>query len=660
MNKKIKMFTVILVLTLIFSVFQVFPVKAQPPKISVIQVYWGTQTEKIQAKPGDKNLPLNIVVLNIDQVEMLNVKAKLILSGSPFSTPTGEKEAYSGFLSILPGQQAIFTFILDVDEKAKLGIYNLEMDITSQTQRYLTGVTSVVTVSVPLYGEVRFSAIINPKTIFPGPNNVTLTLKNIGEADASDVNVMVNIPSPLTVRGEDNIWFFSKIGVNESLNINMEIYASKMAVGGAYPLSITVTYKDAYGNLRTDSKIVGLAVENPTIKPLIKLKINPEEIVAGEKNLVNVTLKNLGDEEVTSLDIMLTLPMGGGLGETSATTPLILLEEDNFWHFEKVKPKTSIIFPVHITTSKSVVGTFQLTFTLTYKDSRGQTQMETRNVGLTVKPKTPSSMVNIESYKVKPNIIYQGDIFNLTLNLKNFGNFEAQMVTVMLTPPNLFATLTPSIVSLGNLKPSETGEANFRLMVSPSAEAGVAYPFRIDIYYVDSLGIKQVTTNTLGIPLYGRIDFVIYDVSTLPSPTHLGKEFTVSFTILNRGNSPAMYTNISIIPSTFLQLTSESSTYIGQVDPNAPAPASLSAILTEDKPGTYPIKILVSYRDKFNKPYQLTYEIPVKAIIPPTPTKTGQTQPKIGFAGFYATPIIILIVLIVALLFWMRKRKRKS
>lgn len=664
MEKNIKrlFLTIFLFLTLTFSLVYVPLANAQPPEFSVIQVFWGSQTEKVQAKPGDKNLPLNVVIQNIDDVEMTNIRAKLVLVGSPFTTPTGEKEAYAGVLSLLPGQQASLTFILNIDKNAKLNIYKLEMEITSTTKRYSTGISSSTTIYVPVYGKVSFSAFLNPTKIFPGDNTLTLTIQNKGEAKASNLDVLVNVPSPLTIMGRDNSWSFKEVKPNQNLTITINVYAPPASIGRAYPLTVQFSYVDAYGFSHVDQKTLGLAVEKTLKKPLIDVEVDCGEIVSSEKNILNITLTNNGEVDVLNLDVILNLPsLTTSLSRGSS--PLILLNKDNFWHFDKIKPKESVLIPILLTTDKSVVGTYQISLILTYQDKRNQTYRETRSVGLTVLPRFPSSLINIESYKVNPQTVYQGDVFTLDFNLKNFGDSEAQAVTVTLTPPTLFATLTPSTISLGNLKPNTSKQISFKVMASPSVKAGVVHLFRIDISYIDSKGIKQVTTNTLGVPIHGKIKFIIYGFSTIPSPAHIGREFTISFTLLNHGTSPAMYTNISIIPSKIFQLTKESSSYIGQVDPNAPAPVSITSTVSSDvKEGSYPLKILITYKDEYNQPHSFTYKTSVKVVIAPTQPKASQTTATTLILEdfFIQTTTVVTVILIGFVVVILVKRKFRS
>ncbi|RLI05731.1 hypothetical protein DRO26_01415, partial [Candidatus Bathyarchaeota archaeon] len=88
MNRKNLFLTVFLVFALLLSMVQTTTlVQAQTQKFSITQVYWSSETEKVQAKPGDKNLSLNVVIQNTGTETMSGVTAKLYLENTPFRTP---------------------------------------------------------------------------------------------------------------------------------------------------------------------------------------------------------------------------------------------------------------------------------------------------------------------------------------------------------------------------------------------------------------------------------------------------------------------------------------------------------------------------------------------------------------------------------------------
>ena len=655
-----KILTLLLLFTLFLSLIKINLVVAEAPSFSVVNVFWGTEDYYVEAKPGDKNVPLTIIIHNTDVVDMYDVTVKLKLQGTPFSS-LGEKEAISGYPVIYAGQTATLTFILDIDEDAKLGNYKVEMEVKSTTQRYLTGVTSTTEISIPLYGEVSFSISLNPKSIHSGYNNVTLILRNDGKAAASNVNVYIFSSSSTIVVGEDNRWFFSKILPSEEVKVNFEVYAPSVQTGVAAPFTIMVTYDDGYGFPRNMTWYVGLAVEPPSIEPILDIKLDKKELTAGAVNSLNVSIVNKGMGTAKNLEVSLNLPRrSAAMGAADVTSPLILVGEDNFWFFKLLKPNSTVNFPVNIMVDKNVVGTYTITFTLSYRDQYGSLNVETREVGLDVKPKTPSSFVNIQTYKIEPEKVYAGEMFNLTLKIKNFGNFDAQMVIVQLLTPNFFATTSPSTVNLGDLLPGAEKNTTFTVIVSPKATVGIVYNIEVDISYVDSLGVRQLTRNLIGIPLHGTIDFTIYDVTTVPSPAPVGKTSTISFTLLNRGLSSTMYTNVTVIPEYPFRAVAGSSTYLGQVDPNAPLPTSLNILVEECEDGVYPLKLLIFYMDEYNKPHNLTYTIPVEVAHVKT-LETGSVEKGFELSLNYLIGILLLVIVAILItILVLRRRKRQQ
>ncbi|MGP3667683.1 MAG: COG1361 S-layer family protein [Candidatus Bathyarchaeota archaeon] len=655
---RVKVLTFILLFTLFLSLININIVTAEAPSFSVINVFWGVGSYRVEAKPGDKNVPLTINIHNTDVVDMRSVTVTLKLHSTPFSS-LGGKEAVSGCPVIYAGQTATLTFNLDIDENAKLGTYIVEMEVKSVTQRYLTGVTSTTQVLIPLYGEVSFSSFLSPKTIHPGYNNITLTLKNDGKATAKNVNVYVFSSSLAVVIGEDNQWFFPKILPSEEVEINFEVYASIVQTGVAVPFSIMVSYDDGYGFPRNVTRYVGLTVEPPSVKPILDIKIDSEELVAGVVNNLTVYIKNKGTSTAKNLEVSLSLPRHGATMTTmDATSPLILVGEDNLWFFELLRPNSTVTFPVSILAGKNVVGTYTVTFTLSYRDQYGNLNVETREVGLNVEPKPPSSFVNIQAYKLEPGNVCVGEAFNLTLKIKNFGNFKAQMVVVQLLTPSFFATLSPSTVNLGDLTPGAEKNVTFFVMASPKATVGVVYSMEVDISYVDSLGVMQLTRNLIGIPLHGKVDLTIYDVITIPSPAPVGKTSTISFTLLNKGLSSAMYTSITIVPEYPFKAVAESSAYLGHIDPNAPLPTSLNVLVEECKDGVYPVKLLISYLDEYSKPHSLTYTILVEVAHVKTLEETGSVRKgfELNFLLVILLPIIVAALIVATLV--LRRRKK--
>jgi len=171
-----------------------------------------------------------------------------------------------------------------------------------------------------------------------------------------------------------------------------------------------------------------------------------------------------------------------------------------------------------------------------------------------------------------------------------------------------------------------------------------------------------VTRNFLGVPLHGKVELVVYEFSTFPSPVPRGGEFTASLTVLNRGTVSAMYMNVSFIPEPPFEVTENSAAYLGEVATNAPAPLSIDvAVDPGAEEGVYPMKVIVEYRDEYNKPHESTFNVQVHlgSALPSTEvTQTPGTTPATQFV--WIIPMIVAVVAVVAAvsIFVVRQRRK--
>jgi len=771
------------ILTLALSSLQAISVAAQQPEIVIQNVYWGSSGSTLQPEAGDKNVDLSVVIINTDTVTLQKVTAKLELKGTPFTSVTGETEATAGYGSdLLPGQSATLQFTLNIDENAALRDYKINMEITTQTTRYSTGVTVTADVMIPLRGKVSFSIQSEPEIINPAANAFTLKVTNTGDTAASSVDISVTATSPLTII-EDSYWVFKTISPSETVSMEMKVFAPTTTIGLSYPISLSLSYKDAYGFSGSISRSVGLTVENKVspgeiaitrvgwtslespvgvspgdegatllveiqnlsnntitgvdtdlqlappftnitggssavaysssinpsqtttlqfklnVSPQAELKDHPmnmtltyfiknslvtpneyinalpvelkftvslygrsilkvdvegSELTAGITDTLKIKIANSGTARVHNLEATLSLPSSTStLAASTITSPLVFESADNYWHFNSVEAGRSVSFTSQILTAKDIVGNYQLNLALSYKDEWGISHTETRTLGVSVSPTSPSSLINLESYSFEPDPVYQGDTFNINIKLKNLGDFTAQTATAQLLVPTSFTAVSSSTVSLGNLLPSSGAAVDYIVLASPEVEAGAIHTFTVNIQYTDSLGVRQTGQNHIGVPIHGTIELIVYDINIEPSPVSVGGEFTATLTVLNKGTVTAMYTEASLDQEAPLTSTDTAVSYLGDVDPNAPLPISLKATVKPDaEEGTYPLKVKIAYQDEYRKPQIFVIDIPleVSTSIAPPPTQSSPSSPLQAFGMELPLELIIVIIVIVVVI----------
>lgn len=226
---------------------------------------------------------------------------------------------------------------------------------------------------------------------------------------------------------------------------------------------------------------------------------------------------------------------------------------------------------------------------------------------------------------------------------------------------------------------------------APKDTAGNAYSANVALTY-KRLGYSSSITESETIGFYVQeekewIELVFYEVGVDPDPAQPGASITFSANILNKGNIPAMYTNISLLESDELFLQPESYTYLGQIDPNSPTSFDSEATV---KPGVntgiYTAQIRISYEDEDHVPYTITKEISFKIttveenrappqgtlekilgpliniFFPSSSTPSGQPSSvpsRSSSLTLGVIPIVILIIVIAAIVIFIRRRRSK-
>jgi hypothetical protein len=231
-------------------------------------------------------------------------------------------------------------------------------------------------------------------------------------------------------------------------------------------------------------------------------------------------------------------------------------------------------------------------------------------------------------------------------------------------------TLPPPLVLLTSnhwLFPSFRKGSTISIVTSiyaPASAIGNSYSGSLVLTYKE-LGYTYSSseTHTIGLVVYGWIKMIAYGLIVDPQPAPAGSEVTISASLLNQGNVAAMYTNVTILPCSPLILKFGSANYIGQVDPNSPAPFSVTADIDPNaESGTYPVTVLVTYQDD----RCVTHSLPIKIhiqVVPATP-KPQQSQAE-AFQAWLTSQgwiyaVTICAAAITVLLFHIFKGKRSQ
>jgi len=276
--------------------------------------------------------------------------------------------------------------------------------------------------------------------------------------------------------------------------------------------------------------------------------------------------------------------------------------------------------------------------------------------------------------------------FNTTVIITIFNEFEPIYdVDVSVSfPESQTTTVSPVVIGASNWKIERMGMGE-NITIKPlifvtESAAGNAYPADISISYTRLGYISPSSeTHTIGFYAKGQIIMIAYDFIVEVEPAYegngrtrdnavladVGSMITVTGSLLNKGNVPAMFTNVTIIPNPILILQPESTSYLGEVDPNSPAPFTLEVKTSpHTKEGNHTILIKVEYQDQESKTHSFEKELTV--YVSKTQVQESQsTSEKIieiirQNLLFVIIGIIIFIILVTLLIKRLSKRGVES
>jgi len=132
--------------------------------------------------------------------------------------------------------------------------------------------------------------------------NVTVSLENLGSAQANDVSITAQLASPFTPIGSSER-YIGLIGNHETKDASFQLLVDSQADVKAYEIPLTIDYFDSAGAKYTVNKTIGLALDG---KPQLQLFLERNDpLTPGGTGRVTVSIVNKGFAEVKFLSIKL-------------------------------------------------------------------------------------------------------------------------------------------------------------------------------------------------------------------------------------------------------------------------------------------------------------------------------------------------------------------
>jgi hypothetical protein len=126
-------------------------------------------------------------------------------------------------------------------------------------------------------------------------NNVTIQLVNNYYSSIYDTDVVVSLPTPLNLIGDDH-WHYDSLALGQTVTISFQVYAPTSATGSSYQGSLSASYKQLGDVSSTEeSHVVGFSVYGWINLVLYSISLSPTSVTPGGNATISGNLLNNGN-----------------------------------------------------------------------------------------------------------------------------------------------------------------------------------------------------------------------------------------------------------------------------------------------------------------------------------------------------------------------------
>lgn len=215
--------------------------------------------------------------------------------------------------------------------------------------------------------------------------------------------------------------------------------------------------------------------------------------------------------------------------------------------------------------------------------------------------KTPigKPQIVVGSYTIDKQFLVPGAAFTLTLNLKNFGAYEAKNVTLMMgvsgstTATQFLPVGSSNIKALGNIASGQDVQLQQSFVVNSTTAVG-AYPLSLKFDYKDPNGVSITDEQiiTLLVYLVPSIDVSFYET---PSTYTVGTKGNLPIQIVNMATASVLLGDITV--SMDNATLANYQMFVGTVDGGSNF--TIDTEMTPKAAGQQTIKVTITYQDNF-------------------------------------------------------------
>ncbi|MEM3427765.1 MAG: NEW3 domain-containing protein [Nitrososphaerales archaeon] len=538
-------------------------VNASPsPKVDVVSYSWGASLT-LPAHPGDRNVPLQIVIQNLNPYTITNINTKLLLT-HPFYNSTRGSVCVAPYPSLQPGQAATLSFYINIAEDVEPSLYTSNLSITYRDPS-ATEHTVKRILQLPITNPQQFYLLnslwgspSNPEPAAPGDKSalLTLILRNTQTYQISSINATLHLKKPFTNTTGGSVavsYSDATVAAGATFTLQYLLNIDEDTSVGNYTLTLRLSYIDLWSTRQ--QQIIPV---NVVLTGRGKITVTPlsTEFYIGSTNRLALEITNVGSASVLNPSITLTPP---------SSLPIVVDPLGATQYFNEIAPNKAVIYKVNASLpNTATAGLYQATLTISYKDVYGKAHTDVKSIGLTVQSK-PASFRVVDAVWGSPDLpilAAPGDkSITLSVTIQNCESYTISGLSSKLYLPDSFTNTTGGSIASAyypsTIPPSQYATLKFTLNVNANATLGF-HKFVLIPQYVEQGSLKQAQNVSVIVLLPGRAEL---EVEADKQRLILGAENTIIFRIKNSGTAAAKDLQITLTPpSNIILLSTEDAT----------------------------------------------------------------------------------------------------
>ncbi|WP_424721357.1 COG1361 S-layer family protein [Methanoregula sp.] len=277
-------------------------------------------------------------------------------------------------------------------------------------------------------------------------------------------------------------------------------------------------------------------------------------------------------------------------------------------------------------------------------------EYKTENITLNI-PIKIKSVVSIDVLSAIPEDLNVGNEGYIDMQIRNTGSENGTKSIVKILQSSTSPILpTDSSVYIGDFPPGSTATCRYRVFVSGDAQPQT-YPVDVVVIYQNDEGdFVTSRTDTVGIPVGGKIDFSIISPPAIMNP---GNTRVINVEYKNTGNTTAYSAHARITPEDpFITTNNDDTAYLGDLQPGESR--TVSYTMSVDPGATlkeYGLDSQIQYKDGLENAYT-SDTIQVKIDV---------NKPA-GINAIVTNPIYLVIVIaaIIGIVYMIVQHRKKN